>query len=62
VAASTRYTNPFNALGWPAVSVPYGAGKGGLPLGTQIAGKPWDDGTVLRVAAALEGNPSRTSA
>jgi Asp-tRNA(Asn)/Glu-tRNA(Gln) amidotransferase A subunit family amidase len=54
VAASTRYTNPFNALGWPAVSVPYGAGKGGLPLGTQIAGKPWDDGTVLRVAAALE--------
>lgn len=55
VAASTRYTNPFNALGWPAVSVPFGAGKGGLPLGTQIAGKPWDDGTVLRVAAALEG-------
>ena len=54
VAASTRYTNPFNALGWPAVSVPFGAGTGGLPLGTQIAGKPWDDGVVLRVAAALE--------
>ncbi len=53
VAASTRYTNPFNALGWPAVSVPYGAGKGGLPIATQIAGKPWDDGTVLRVAAAV---------
>jgi aspartyl-tRNA(Asn)/glutamyl-tRNA(Gln) amidotransferase subunit A len=55
VAASTRYTNPFNALGWPAVSVPFGAGRTGLPLGTQIVGRPWSDGEVLRVAAALEG-------
>ena len=53
VAASTRFTNPFNALGWPAVSVPFGQGKGGLPLGTQIVGRPWDDGGVLRVAAAI---------
>lgn len=55
VAASTRYTNPFNALGWPAVSVPFGTGRTGLPLGTQIVGRPWADGEVLRVAAALEG-------
>jgi len=53
VAASTRFTNPFNALGWPTASVPFGHGKGGLPLGTQIAGRPWDDGGVLRVAAAV---------
>lgn len=61
VAASTRFTNPFNALGWPAVSVPFGTGrgdhrdgrKGTLPLGTQIAGKPGDDAGVLRVAAAM---------
>jgi Asp-tRNA(Asn)/Glu-tRNA(Gln) amidotransferase A subunit family amidase len=55
MAASTRYTNPFNALGWPAVSVPFGEGSGGLPFGTQIVGRPWADGEVLRVAAALEG-------
>ncbi|MDZ7778511.1 MAG: amidase [Gemmatimonadota bacterium] len=53
VAASTRFTNPFNALGWPTVSVPFGSGANGLPLGTQLAGRPWDDGGVLRAAAAL---------
>jgi Asp-tRNA(Asn)/Glu-tRNA(Gln) amidotransferase A subunit family amidase len=59
VAASTRFTNPFNALGWPAVTVPFGQGKGGLPLGTQIVGRPWDDGGVLRAAAAI-GDTHRT--
>jgi len=54
VAASTRYTNPFNVLGWPAVTLPFGRGRGGLPLGTQLAGRPWDDEGVLRAAAALE--------
>lgn len=53
VAASTRFTNPFNALGWPTVSAPFGNGASGLPLGTQLAGRPWDDGGVLRAAAAL---------
>jgi aspartyl-tRNA(Asn)/glutamyl-tRNA(Gln) amidotransferase subunit A len=53
VAASTRFTNPFNALGWPTVSAPFGYRDGDLPLGTQIAGKPWDDAGVLRVAAVM---------
>jgi Asp-tRNA(Asn)/Glu-tRNA(Gln) amidotransferase A subunit family amidase len=54
VPASTLYTGPFNNLGWPAVSVPVGRGAGGLPLGMQIAGRPWDDATVLRAAHAVE--------
>ena len=52
--ASTRYTNPFNAMGWPAVSVPFGVGAEGLPLATQLVGRPWDEGTVLRAARTLE--------
>ena len=50
---STAFTGPFNALGWPAISVPVGL-DGGLPLGLQLAGKPWDDATVLRAARAVE--------
>ncbi|KPV42730.1 hypothetical protein SE17_44420, partial [Kouleothrix aurantiaca] len=50
---STAFTGPFNALGWPAISVPVGL-DGGLPLGLQLAGKPWDDATVLRAAHAIE--------
>lgn len=53
-AASTRYTNPFNALGWPAVSVPFGAGEGRLPLGTQLVGRAWCDREVLEAALLLE--------
>jgi aspartyl-tRNA(Asn)/glutamyl-tRNA(Gln) amidotransferase subunit A len=52
--ASTKFTSPFNALGWPAISVPSATGPGGLPLATQIVGRPWDEAGVLRVARALE--------
>jgi aspartyl-tRNA(Asn)/glutamyl-tRNA(Gln) amidotransferase subunit A len=51
---SLIFTGPFNALGWPAISVPVGLTDDGLPLGLQLAGKPWDDATVLRAARAVE--------
>lgn len=51
---STRFTGPFNALGWPAISVPFGRGSGGLPLATQLVGKAWQEASVLRAARALE--------
>ena len=54
VAASTRYTNPFNSLGWPAISVPFGSGPEGLPLGTQLIAGPWNEALLLRAARALE--------
>jgi aspartyl-tRNA(Asn)/glutamyl-tRNA(Gln) amidotransferase subunit A len=45
---------PFNITGHPALSVPCGRGEGGLPLGLQVVGRHWDEGTVFRVAAAWE--------
>ena len=53
-ARLTRFTNLFNFAGTPAVSVPCGFTAGGLPIGMQIAGKWWDEATVLRVAHAYE--------
>lgn len=54
--APTVFTGPFNALGWPAISLPVGLTSERLPLGLQLAGKPWDEATVLRAAAALEAS------
>jgi aspartyl-tRNA(Asn)/glutamyl-tRNA(Gln) amidotransferase subunit A len=50
----TTFTGPFNALGWPAISVPVGLTAAGLPLGMQIIGRPWDEATLLRAARAVE--------
>jgi Asp-tRNA(Asn)/Glu-tRNA(Gln) amidotransferase A subunit family amidase len=52
--ASVKFTSPFNALGWPAVSVPFGEGAGGLPLATQLAAPSGREDVVLRAARALE--------
>ena len=45
-----NYTNPFDLTGQPAISIPGGFTSSGLPIGLQIAGKPFDETTVLRVA------------
>jgi len=47
------FTVPINLAGVPAISVPCGfAGK--LPIGLQIMGRHFDEGTVLRAAQAFE--------
>ena len=48
------YTGAFNVTGQPAISVPGGFTSAGLPVGLQIAGKPFDEATVLRVAYAYQ--------
>ncbi len=48
-------TIPSNLTGEPAVSVPFGAGDDGLPVGVQVLGPSLSEATVLRVAAVLEG-------
>ncbi len=52
--ASTRFVRGINVVGFPALSIPCGFDKGGLPIGLQIVGKPFDEVTILRVGAALE--------
>lgn len=49
-----KITTPFNVTGGPAVSICNGFSVSGLPLSMQIAGRPFDDATVLRVAHAYE--------
>lgn len=51
---STLLTGPFNALGWPALSVPCGETPEGLPLGLQLVGRPWEEGLVLRAGRVVE--------
>jgi aspartyl-tRNA(Asn)/glutamyl-tRNA(Gln) amidotransferase subunit A len=53
-ALFARNTRPFNAYGLPAVSVPCGFAKNGLPIGLQIVGPPWGEESVLRLALAFE--------
>ena len=54
LAASWRFTYPYNLTGLPAISVPCGFDRAGLPIGLQIAARPFDEMTLLRVAHAYE--------
>ncbi len=49
-ARRPSFTGPYNLTGMPAISVPCGFTAAGLPIGLQIAGKPFDEPTVLRAA------------
>jgi aspartyl-tRNA(Asn)/glutamyl-tRNA(Gln) amidotransferase subunit A len=53
-AALIRLTRPFNYSGHPAGSAPCGFTTGGLPIGLQIVGRPFDEATVLRVVDAYQ--------
>ncbi len=48
-------TIPINLAGIPAISIPCGLAQG-LPVGLQLMGKPFDEGTILRAAYAFEQN------
>ncbi|MBB3704962.1 amidase [Aminobacter aminovorans] len=45
---------PFNLAGNPALVVPCGFSSSGLPISLQIAGKPFDEATVLRIGDAYQ--------
>ena len=49
-----RNTRPFNVWGIPAISVPCGFTKDGLPIGLQLAAAPWREDLVLQAAHAYE--------
>ena len=52
--AYVRTTGPFNLSGLPALSVPAGFDRDGLPIGLQVAAAPFDEETALRVGACFE--------
>jgi aspartyl-tRNA(Asn)/glutamyl-tRNA(Gln) amidotransferase subunit A len=45
---------PFNMTGLPALALPCGFSAAGLPLSLQLAGRPFDEATVLRAGHAYE--------
>ncbi len=51
---AVRHTQWFNALGAPAAVVPVGQSPEGLPIGVQIAARPYEDEVALGVAAVID--------
>jgi aspartyl-tRNA(Asn)/glutamyl-tRNA(Gln) amidotransferase subunit A len=50
----TRFTAPFNLTGLPALSLPCGFSREGLPIGLQLVGNHWQEDLILRTAYAYE--------
>jgi aspartyl-tRNA(Asn)/glutamyl-tRNA(Gln) amidotransferase subunit A len=50
----TRFTRPVNYLGLPSLAIPSGFTPGGLPVGMQLIGRPFDEATLLRIGAAFQ--------
>jgi aspartyl-tRNA(Asn)/glutamyl-tRNA(Gln) amidotransferase subunit A len=51
-----RFTQPFNLTGSPAITVPCGFSRDGLPIGLQLIGRPFDEVRLLNLAYAYELN------
>jgi len=49
-----RNTLPLSIVGYPAISVPAGYGKTGLPIGLQIVARPWEEARLFSMAHAFE--------
>jgi aspartyl-tRNA(Asn)/glutamyl-tRNA(Gln) amidotransferase subunit A len=53
-SALTRLMRPYNLAGIPAIVLPCGVSQSGLPVALQIAGRPFEETTILAVAQAYE--------
>ncbi len=56
VAARVPYFGMFNATGQPAAVVPWDTDRAGLPLSIQLVGRPFDEATLLSLAAEIEAD------
>ena len=54
IDAFLRFNIPYDLTGLPAISVPCGFSSAGLPIGLQIAGRAFEESTILRFAHAYE--------
>ena len=52
--ALLRITRVFSTVGLPAISVPCGFTKGGLPIGLQLVARPFSESPLLQVAQAYQ--------
>ncbi|HVV41044.1 MAG TPA: amidase [Nitrobacter sp.] len=50
----TRFTRPINYLGLPSLALPSGFTPGGLPVGMQVIGRPFDEAMLVRIGAAFQ--------
>ncbi|KAJ8629611.1 hypothetical protein MRB53_022934 [Persea americana] len=49
-----RFIQSANLLGFPAITVPVGHDKQGLPIGLHLMGRPWGEATLFRAASVVE--------
>ncbi|WP_099022303.1 amidase [Mycolicibacterium palauense] len=56
VSARVPFFAAFNATGQPAAVVPWGLDRAGLPLSVQLVGRPFDEATLLSLAAEMEAD------
>ncbi len=54
IYAWNSFLFPYNSTGQPAVSIPCGFTKSGLPLALQVVGRPYDEAGLISIAAQFE--------
>jgi amidase len=55
MAQAYPFALEWNLTGQPSISVPVGRSDDGLPIGMQLVGRNGEEGTLLALAAQLEG-------
>ena len=48
------FTITANVVGLPSLSIPFGKGETGMPLGIQIMGKKFDESNIYKLAKFVE--------
>ena len=59
IAGISELTRPLSYLGLPALAVPVGRDRSGLPIAAQLIGKPLSEALLLRAGAACETDVGR---
>ncbi len=52
--ATTRLSRGINVLGFPALAMPCGHSRDGLPIGLQMVARPFDEDLLLMLGEAIE--------
>jgi amidase len=54
ILAIGPFTAPFDVCGYPTITLPCGASAAGIPVGLQLAAKPFDEGVLVRAGHAYQ--------